>query len=122
MAHWKKSFPSTYLQAADLDVPFIGTVDRIVTEHIGTGADVEDKPVVYWREPHKGVVLNLTRCEALEAIARDPDMDKWVGKRVCVFRGSTRYGGKRVPCIAFKAPDDDIDETLQPLEQAGADY
>ena len=41
MAHWKKSFPSKYPQAADLDTSFVATIKQIVNENIGQGDAVE---------------------------------------------------------------------------------
>ena len=105
MAHWKKSFPSKYLSAVDLDDPIIATIKSWANENVGVGEDVEQKPVIRFREADvKGVVLNQTRCEAIERIAGDPDMDKWVGVRIRISRGSTNYKGQRVACIVIDAP------------------
>jgi hypothetical protein len=103
MAHWKKSFPSRYLQAADLDQPILATIDRVVNENVGADDRVELKPVLILREPGiKGVVLNLTRAEACAEIAGDDDMDHWAGTCVQLVRGITRYQGKKVPCIVIE--------------------
>ena len=117
MAHWKKSFPSRYMQVSDLDTPITATIADVRDEQVGNGDDSETKPVVYFREPGiKPVVLNITRCEAIEAIVGDPDRDRWSGHRITVFKGATRYQGKRVACISIKAPStrakDDIDESM----------
>jgi hypothetical protein len=104
MAHWKKSFPSKFLQAADLDAPFIATVKQIVNENVGQGDAVELKPVAVFEEQVKGVVLNLTRAEALAEIAGSEDMDDWPGTRILLRRGTTRYQGKKVACIEIARP------------------
>ena len=105
MAHWKKSFPSKYLQAADLDESFVATIKTIPDENVGQGDTVENKPVVHWAEAgYKPCVLNQTRCEVVEHLAGSPDMQEWPGTRVLVRRGTTRYQGKRVACIEFAAP------------------
>jgi hypothetical protein len=62
------------------------------------------------------VVLNLTRAEAIEEIVGDPDTDHWIGHRVRLFRGSTRYQNKKVPCISIGPAGDDIDDTMQALK------
>lgn len=117
MAHWKKSFPSHYMQVSDLDTPITATIAGVPDEQIGRDDDSKIKPVVHFREPGiKPVVLNITRCEAIEAIVGDPDRNTWPGHRITVFKGGTRYQGKRVSCISIKAPDarakDDIDEAM----------
>jgi hypothetical protein len=105
MAHWKKRFPSKYLQASDLDVPIDATISHMVEEQIGTGDHAEKKPVLYFREKWvKGVVMNQTRSEAVERIAGTPDDDEWVGVRVRLQKGRTKFQGKTVDCIDIVAP------------------
>jgi hypothetical protein len=142
MAHWKKSFPSKFLQAADLDQPIVATIARVANENVGSDDKTELKPVLFFREPGlKGVVLNLTRAEATAEIAGNEDMDDWPGTRVRLVRGTTRYQGKKVPCIAIERPpvakkggkpgplptpaadlddrdfDDDIDDAMPGVDQ-----
>jgi hypothetical protein len=105
MAHWKSAFPSKWLQVSDLDRPIEATIANVRTEPVGSGDNAEPKPVVRFHEPHvKGVVLNLTRAEAIAALAGDDDTEKWPGTRIRLYRGSTRYQGKRVACVAIGAP------------------
>lgn len=115
MAHWKKSFPSRFLQAAELDRPFVATVAGLADENVGAADAPDVKPVLRFQEAGaKAVVMNLTRSEAMEAIVGDPDTDHWLGHRVKVYRGTTRYGGKRVPCICL-GPADDTPITEEPF-------
>ena len=100
MPHWKKRFPSTYLQAADLDSPLDVTIKTVLNEMIGSGERAELKPVITFREKGiKPVVLNMTRSEAIERIAASSDDDDWGGVRIRLQRGTTRYQGKTVDCI-----------------------
>jgi hypothetical protein len=117
MPHWKRSFPSRFLQAADLDVALIVTIAGVTDENVSTEDNPEIKPVLRLKEPGmKAVVLNMTRGEAIEEIVGDPDTDNWVGHRIRLFRGTTRYQNKKVPCISIgPAPGDDIDEALPTL-------
>jgi hypothetical protein len=112
MAHWKKGFPGKFLQVSDLDTPIVATIASVRSETVGSGDDSETKLVVRFRETDvKAVVLNLTRAEAIENIVGDPDTDRWAGHRIKLVKGSTRYQGKRVACIAIEALDD-IDEAM----------
>jgi hypothetical protein len=104
MSDWKKSFPSKYVQVADLDTPMVVTITHVSEENVGTEGAVQVKPVVYFRETRKGVVLNKTRGEAIQEIAGSSDMDDWVNVRIQIQRGETLYQGKRVPCIDVVAP------------------
>jgi hypothetical protein len=104
MANWRQRFPSKYLQAADLDDdPIDATIKAVYNERVGT--DTEVKPVVTFREPHvKPVVLNRTRCEAIETIAGSFDDAAWPGTRIRLQAGTTFFQGKKVPCIDIVAP------------------
>ena len=119
MSHWKKSFPGKYLQTADLDHPLDVTIATIKDACVGIGADAEDKPIAHFQEPNtKGLVLNLTKCEAIAEIAGNEDTDCWVGVRIRLSRGVTKYQGKKVGCIVVgPAPRrDDIDEAMPTAE------
>jgi hypothetical protein len=116
MAHWKKGFPGPYLQVSDLDTPIVGTIASVRPETVGTGEAAEQKLVVHFREDVKAVVLNLTRAEAIEQIVGDPDTDRWSGHQIKLVSGTTRYQGRRVPCIAI-APADGDDIVLRHVPQ-----
>lgn len=104
MAHWKKSFPSRYVQVSDLeDGPLIGTISKIMNENVG-GEQNELKLVAYFGDLEKRLVVNQTRAEAIATIARSADVDSWIGVRILMALGSTRYQGKKVACIDVKAP------------------
>lgn len=106
MAHWKKAFPSRYLQVSDLDDgPIVATIKRVSSENVGSGDEAELKLVVHFEEPGvKALVLNLTRAEAVAELAGSDDTEVWPGTRLALVRGSTRYQGKKVACIVVQAP------------------
>lgn len=101
MAHWKKSFPSKFLQVSDLDTPIVVVIASVGEENVGE----EGKLVARFEKPAiKLLVLNQTRSEAIENIAGHGDIDHWPGTRIQVQRGWTRFQGKRVSCIEVVAP------------------
>jgi hypothetical protein len=106
MAHWKRAFPSRYFQVADLDGGAItATIARVSMEQVGSDDNAESKLVVHFEEPDtKGLVLNLTRAEAVSDIAGSEDTDRWPGTVIQLVRGVTRYQGKKVGCITVQAP------------------
>lgn len=106
MAHWKKRFPSRYLQVSDLDGGSIdATIKTIGDELIGMGEQAVEKPVVYFKEKDvKPCVLNQTRADSVAQIAGTPDDDKWSGVRVRLQKGRTRFQGKAVECIDIVSP------------------
>jgi hypothetical protein len=106
MTHFKKSFPSRYLQLADLDEgPIIALIKNVTTENIGPAENAERKLVVHFHEPDvKALVCNLTRAEAIAEIAGSEDTEEWPGTKVRLVRGMTRYQGKKVGCIVVERP------------------
>jgi hypothetical protein len=102
--HWKQNFPSKYLQAADCTPPLDLTIASWKNENMGADGAGDLKPVIYFREIAKGCVLNITRGEAIASITGQDDIDHWIGCRVRLQQGFTRYQGKRVPCIEIVAP------------------
>lgn len=106
MAHWKKSFPSRYLQVSDLDDgPIVATIKNVGAENVGAGEDAELKLVVKFKESDvKSLVCNLTRADAIATLAGSEDTDNWPGTRIAIRKGTTSYKGKRVECISVEAP------------------
>src|SRR5688572_20272002 len=120
MAHWKKSFPSKYLQTSDLDAgPIDTTIVAVTSENVGAGEDAELKPVVRLRDS-KALVLNVTKCNAIEEIAGTPDMDAWLGTRIRLRKGSTHFKGKKVPCILVEPAPAIAGSTFEPPESDSA--
>jgi len=102
-------YPSKYL-AADSDVPeegqLIVTFDRVEVETLGQGADAEDKPVAYFRETKKGLVINKTNWIQFAKILDSDDSDDWIGRKVALFSTDVSFGKemKRGIRVSSKLP------------------
>ncbi len=94
-----QAFPSTYLKAADLDdEKWVVTIEEIKMELVGQGEDQTHKPVAYFRELEKGLVLNKTNGTAISTIYGD-ESDDWSGQRITLFSTWVDFGGKQVEAI-----------------------
>jgi len=94
------AFPSQYLKAADLNNRQIAvTIDRIEMEEVGDGR----KPVVYFQNKEKGLVLNKTNAETIAAIYGQ-ETDDWGGGEIILYPTETDFQGKRVPAIRIRIP------------------
>src|SRR5687768_9239813 len=104
MTTFRNAFPSKYFQVADLDEgPVVGTIKDVAVENVG-GENGQPKLVVHFEESElKGLVCNLTRAEAIAALAQSDDTDRWIGTTIRLVRGFTRFQKKRVPCILVEA-------------------
>lgn len=97
-------FPSQWIKADDLDGgPVTVTIRELAVEDIGQGKNRESKPVLYFHNAQKGLVLNVTNCRAIED-AYGLETDEWAGRVVELFATETDFQGKRVPCVRVRVP------------------
>jgi len=45
----------------------------------------EKKPIAYFVEPVKPMVLNSTNCKTISRLYGTPDIEKWTGKKIQIF-------------------------------------
>lgn len=76
-------FPSRFLKAEEfgVDERKTLTIKTVEIEELGQGAKKEPKPVVYFREIDKGLVLNKTNGAMVAELYGD-DTDEWTGKKI----------------------------------------
>jgi hypothetical protein len=95
-------FPSKYLKASDIAPGEVVTVREVRDELVGPEQDA--KPVIYFHEHPKGVVMNVTNAKS---IAKDlgEDETEWAGKKLVLSLIETRSprSGEPVDAIRMKA-------------------
>src|SRR5689334_10228998 len=93
------AFPSKYLKAEG-DIPDEGnlilTIRKCVMETVGSDDDQETKPVLYFEETDKGLVLNRTNSNTITGLLGTPETDEWRGQRIALFSTEVAYGGRQV--------------------------
>lgn len=94
-------FPSTYLKAADFPSPRVLTIRGIAVEDIGQ--DEQKKPVLYFVEEHRGLVLNKTNA-SMTAHLYGRETDQWVGKTLELHKEPVSLQGRVVDAIRVRAP------------------
>lgn len=98
-----KAFPSKYLKAADAeDGDLLLTVARVKVENVGAKGKDEQKPVVYFTEHEKGMVLNKTNAKMLSKIAKSDDTDDWTGTKVRVIATEVEFQGDLVMSLRIR--------------------
>ena len=96
-------FPSKFIKAADLNGrSFTLTIARVALEEMGFGADKERKPVAYFAEAQKGMVLNRTNAVAIAGLYGD-ETDQWAGKRITIFPAQVRAFGATHDVLRVRA-------------------
>lgn len=98
-----EEFSGTWLKAIDLrghHVPVV--ISHVKREEIGQGEDREFKPVVYFQNKDKGLVLNKTNGTAIAELHGD-DTDGWEGKPIVLYPTKVQFGSKMVDAIRVEA-------------------
>lgn len=92
-------YPSKWLKAGDLQgqtVPVV--ITRVVMEDVG---DEAGKPVAYFQNRDKGLVLNKTNAMSI-GLVHGSDTDTWTGKTIELFPAVVMFQGQNVPCIRVR--------------------
>src|SRR5688500_9223445 len=114
------AFPSKYLKAAELEADTVFTIDRIEMENVAPqGKPDEIKPVVYFQEDERGVVLNKTNSETISSLY-GPETDDWVGKQITLFATEVDFQGKQVLAIRVRLKKPGAPQRPQPAQQRQA--
>jgi hypothetical protein len=111
------AFPSRYISKDDVQNPIVAVIDTVRFDTIkGDGGD-EDKPVVYFRDGVKPMILNNTNWMAIED-AYGAESDDWTGKQIEMYCDpGVMFGGKRVGGVRVRVNKAAAKMTL---EQANA--
>lgn len=108
MPSYKEAFPSKFFRAEDVTSPIVAAIERVGYEDVGVGADQQRKLVVRLAGHAPGVVLNLTRGDAIAEITATVDYTKWPGHVIELFQDWTTYQGRRVPCLGVRKPSQPV--------------
>jgi len=115
-------FPRTYLSGSEVTAPFKATIDHVCIEEVGQAND--KKPVVYFREGHKPMILNKTNGNTI-AQKFGGDTDDWAGAAIIVYTTPVSDpSGKTVEGLRIRfpptkpavqavapSPDDDMEDS-----------
>lgn len=66
--------------------------------------DGKRKPVAYFEETAKTLILNVTNTNILCDLFGDEDTDM-VGQQIELYQDKTKFMGKLVPCISIRQPE-----------------
>ena len=94
---------SKYLNANDLTQEKTFRIKSVTAETVGRGNAQEQKPVLWFTNHKKGLVLNITNNRTLRAAYGD-NMEVWAGKIIVIFPTMADFGGKTVPALRVRIP------------------
>lgn len=90
-------FPSKYLRASDLDSDTPVTMKSLIMEEINQ----EKKPILYFREEAKGLVLNKTNGKMIGSL-HGGETDNWPGKKIILYPTKVDFRGDHVDTIRVR--------------------
>jgi arabinogalactan endo-1,4-beta-galactosidase len=95
MSKFSEMFPNRFLKAPDLK----GKQMQVVMSHISTEKIGDaDRPVLYFQNKDKGLVLNKTNGNTI-AYAFGDDTEDWRGGEIVLFETMVDFQGKTMPAI-----------------------
>jgi hypothetical protein len=98
------AFPSMYLKAADFPTETRLIMAHVQSETLGQGDNQDVKPVLYFKDQEKGLVLNKTNANTIADQYGD-DSEAWRGEPLILFKIMTNDpNGKVVPAIRCRVP------------------
>jgi hypothetical protein len=96
-------FPSKYLKAADAENDLVLTIAKISKEKLkNNDGEEEIKPVIYFSEHEKGVVLNKTNANILTDLFGET-IEEWTGHKVTLCAVDVDAFGKIQKALRFRA-------------------
>ena len=113
------AYPSKYLKTADLQGRAVRvTIERFEIEEVGDG---DRKPVLYFANKDRGIVLNRTNADTVSA-AYGEETDEWIGQTIELYPDKTRFAGKMVDCIRVRVPRVATAPRLEPKAPANGGH
>tara|TARA_B100000949_G_scaffold112246_1_gene99397 strand:+ start:1019 stop:1618 length:600 start_codon:yes stop_codon:yes gene_type:complete len=90
-------FPSKFLKAAELDGNLTLTIKTVLQEDLGE----QLKPVAYFLETKKGLVINRTNANTISAL-HGQDTDAWAGNQITLFATEVDFKGQTTLAIRVR--------------------
>lgn len=103
-------FPSKFIKSADIgETDTVLTISKVEVEDLGFGEEKDSKPVVYFEEIEKSLVLNKTNAESIGQLY-GPRIDGWSGKKIALFTTEVSFQGKPMLGIRVRLRPPKVDE------------
>jgi len=98
---WK----SKYIKPDDLNgKPVTLTIKSVKREALKTNGREDAKPVMYFAEAQKGLILNMTNFDSAVDLTGEGDTEKWPGHRIELYPSTVEVSGEVKPCIRIREP------------------
>jgi hypothetical protein len=96
-------FPSHYLKAMDVEGGKTFTIQDVsMQEFKSRDGQTEMKPIVFFKEDKRGLVLNKTNSKLIARVLESDDTDDWAGKAITLYSAEVEFAGDLVDSIRVK--------------------
>ncbi len=96
-------YPSRFLKAEDLDDELTLTITKVeMIDLEDKQGQSQQKPVVYFKEVQKGLIVNKTNWKLITESTGEEDSDNWTGKQITLFTLDVDAFGDIVAAIRVK--------------------
>ncbi len=101
---YRRMYDSEFVASWDLEDDVTVTIDKVVAGEVGGegGRDKERKPILYFSDAKKPMVLNKTNAKAIVGITGSKDTDDWVGAKITLYVTTCEAFGDTVECIRVR--------------------
>ncbi len=102
---WKRLMNPDYIGAYILepDQELTLTIDKVVCGTIKGEKGREDvKPVAYFKEKYKPMILNNTNCASIEFLTGSDLPDDWAGHKITIYAEPTTYNKQTVEALRIR--------------------
>ena len=96
----RNAFPSKYLKASDLQGREVNVIINRVVDSEEVGQD-QHKPVVYFKDKEKGLVLNKTNSNIIQQLYGH-ETDDWRGKDIVLYPTVVDFRGTPADTIRVR--------------------
>lgn len=106
-------YPGRFLKSGELlGKKVTVTIDDVSIDELENEKGKKIQGILYLRGKAKQIVLNKTNGLCLKAMF-GRKLGDWIGKRIVIFQGTTKFGPDTVDCIRiFGSPDIAKDQTV----------
>ena len=94
------AFPRRFFRAEDIDQPVTLEILQVLTERFPNG----NKPIVYFSESEKGLVLNETTFQQIVEATGVDDSEEWSGEKITLVREQVVINNKPTAYIRVRKP------------------
>ena len=96
-------YPSKYIKCADLNGKDVTkTIKKVAIDTlVRQGGAKEKKPVIWFSDTEKILVMNRTNCKSIIAMY-GKETDNWIGRKITLYPTKAMFGADEVDCVRVR--------------------